>query len=151
MITIKKGDLLNATERIIAHQVNCYGAVGGLAADIFKKWPDAENDYRQVCERLGPLGMIPLGMAQLTGQQKDGHIICNLFGQNLPGADYNRFALTDALKTLGNIARQSGWSVALPYKLSCGICGGNWVEVYNIIETTMYGVECVIYQREGDE
>jgi hypothetical protein len=41
--------------------------------------------------------------------------------------------------------------VALPWRLSCGICGGDWTEVQKIIEETMKGVNCVIYRREGDE
>lgn len=150
MVTIKKGDLLEATEKVIAHQVNCMGVAGGLAADVFAKWPDAENDYRQLTTRI-PYGSTLLGMPQLTGQQKDGHVIANLYGQYLPGADYRPDALGAALRTLGNICKTSGWSVALPYKLSCGICGGNWDEVLAIIEEAMDGVDCVIYQREGDE
>lgn len=150
MITIKKGDLLEATEKVIAHQVNCHGAAGGLAYHVFKKWPDAENDYMQLVTRMN-MKKVLLGLAQHTGQQKDGHIICNLYGQYHPGADYRPDALEKALKRLGEDARIMGWSVALPYKLSCGICGGDWNEVLHIIERTMTGVECVIYQREGDE
>ena len=52
MVTIKNGDLLNATEKVIAHQVNCFGVVGGLAFEIFNKWPDAGNDYDQLVNRL---------------------------------------------------------------------------------------------------
>lgn len=96
MITIKTGDLLKAEEKVIAHQVNCHGATGGLAGVIFRKYRVAENDYMQ----------------------------------------------------LANSARIMGWSVALPYKLSCGICGGDWDEVLKIIERTMEGVDCVIYKKE---
>lgn len=150
MVTIKRGDLLNATEKVIAHQVNCMGIAGGLAADIFEKWPDAGNDYQQLWDRT--VGLVNLlGLPQLTGQQKDGHIIANLYGQYYPGADYRPSALKKALTCLGELARQNGWNVALPYGLSCGICGGDWEEVLGIIEEAMEGVECVIYQREGDE
>ena len=45
MITLKIGDLLEATEDIIAHQVNCQGVAGGLACEIFNKWPEAKLDY----------------------------------------------------------------------------------------------------------
>lgn len=148
MITIKKGDLLEATETVIGHQVNCFGIAGGLAAYVFDKWPDAENDYQQVVYRANPWAL--LGMPQLTGQQADGHIIANIFGQYHPGADYRPDALSEALETLGALARKQGWSVALPYKLSCGICGGDWDEVLDMIECAMDGVDCVIYQREGD-
>ena len=153
MVIIKKGDLLNATEKVIAHQVNCFGIAGGLASDIFAKWPDAKNDYQQLVDRIQSLGIFRgmyLGIPQLTGQQKDGHIIANLYGQYKPGADYRPEALKKSLTCLGEIARQNGWSVALPYKISCGICGGDWDEVLEIIKEEMIGVECAIYQRECD-
>lgn len=149
MVTFKTGDLLKAEEKVIAHQVNCHGAAGGLAYHVFRKWPDAENDYMQLVQRAHPWSI--LGIAQTTGKQKDGHIICNLFGQYQPGADYRPDALEEALTDLGDMARAMGWSVALPYKLSCGICGGDWNEVLEIIERTMEGVDCVIYQREVDQ
>ena len=116
MITIKKGDLLQATEKVIAHQVNCHGVAGGLAAAVFDRYPDAENDYMQMVHRANPWSL--LGMSQLTGQQKDGHIICNLFGQYQPGADYRPDALETALENLATTARVMGWSVALPWRIS---------------------------------
>lgn len=146
MITYKKGNLLNAKEKVIAHQVNCFGVAGGLAADVFKKWPFARSDYYQLTKRIP--GKALLGMAHFTGQQRDGHIICNLYGQFNPGADYNPRKLEQALEMLGNTARIMNWSVALPHGLSCGICGGDWDEVRQIIERTMDGVDCVIYQKE---
>lgn len=148
MVTIKTGDLLKANETIIGHQVNCFGAAAGLAGAVFRKWPYAKNDYLQLIKHIQPRSL--LGMAHFTGQQKDGHIICNLFGQYDAGADYNPKKLEQALEQLGNFARVTGHSVALPWKLSCGICGGDWDEVQRIIERTMDGVECVIYRREGD-
>ena len=153
MVTMKTGDLLQAEETIIAHQVNCCGAAGGLAAAVFEKWPDAMNDYYQILERFEQIGnnQILLGNAQMTGAQDDGHIIANLYGQYYPGEDYRPESLRSALAQLAYAAREQGWSVALPYKLSCGICGGDWNEVKQIIERTMKDVDCVIYQREGDE
>ena len=154
MVKIKTGDLLQAEEMIIAHQVNCCGAAGGLAAAVFEKYPDAENDYYQIidrCHDAGGQGWSLLGMAQPTGMQKDGHIIVNLYGQYYPGEDYRPHVLETALKGLAIIAQNLNTSVALPWKLSCGICGGNWDEVLAMIVNTMHNVECVIYRREGDE
>ena len=151
MITHKKGDLLKAKEKIIGHQVNCFGVSAGLAAAIFRKWPTAEKDYQQLIKRVPPKAL--LGMAQFTGEQRDRnrHVICNLFGQYEPGPAYNPQRLEQALEMLGNTARIMGWSVALPHGLSCGIAGGDWETVLKIIEKTMQGVDCVIYQREYDE
>ena len=154
MITIQTGDLLHAKETIIGHQVNCVGAAGGLAAAVFNKYPDAENDYYQVIDRVqaaGGFGYALLGTTMLTGQQQDDHIIANIFGQLMPGADYRPDDLRSALEMLARCAKAGDWSVALPWRLSCGICGGDWTEVQQIIEETMKDVECVIYRREGDE
>ena len=148
MITHKKGNLLSAKEKVIAHQVNCFGAAAGLAGAIFRKWPAAEQDYQQLIKRVPPKAL--LGMAQFTGEQRDRarHVICNLFGQYEPGPAYNSQRLEQALEMLGNTARIMKWSVALPYKLSCGIAGGDWDEVLEIIERPRDGVDCVIYQKE---
>jgi O-acetyl-ADP-ribose deacetylase (regulator of RNase III) len=154
MVTIKTGDLLHAEETIIAHQVNCCGAAGGLAAAVFEKYPDAANDYYQIidrCRDAGGHGYAILGKALATGMQRDGHIIVNLYGQFYPGEDYRPDALESALKQLAIVAKSLNASVALPYKLSCGICGGDWNEVQQIIKRTMKEVNCVIYQREGDQ
>lgn len=148
MITHKKGDLLKAEEKIIGHQVNCFGVAAGLAAAVFRKWPYAKKDYEGCTTRLPARTL--LGMTHFTGEQRDGHIIANLFGQFEPGPAYNPKKLEQALEQLGNFARTTGYSVALPYKLSCGIAGGDWDEVLQIIERTMDGVDCAIYQREGD-
>lgn len=150
MITTKEGNILEATEVIIAHQVNCFGVAGGLAAAVFDAYPAAERDYMQLVERAQPWRL--KGIAQMTGQQQDGHIIANLFGQYHPGADYRPGDLKAALRMLAQAASRLGVSVALPYKISCGICGGDWEEVFQMIEETMEaeGVECAIYRRKGD-
>lgn len=151
MIQIKQGSLLDAEEPIIAHQVNCFGVAGGLAEKIFEKWLDAKNDYQQITMRsaqfIGGLENL-LGMAQLTGQQPDGKIIANLFGQYFPGADYRPGALRRALENLSTLAKSLGFSVAMPYGISCGICGGDWDEVRQIIEETMQGVDVTLYKLD---
>lgn len=154
MITIKIGDLLEAGETIIGHQVNCCGVAGGLAESVFDKWPYAANDYYHVVKRIredGGQGYVMLGRTQLTGTQKDGHIIANIYGQYYPGQDYRPDVLRMALESLAVKAKALNASVALPWKLSCGICGGNWDEVLPMIEETMKDVQCTIYKREWDE
>ena len=148
MIKEVNGDLLAAAEDIIAHQVNCFGATGGLAAYIFCRWPAAYEDYRQVTGRLGSHGlqMKMLGHAQLTGQQRDGKMLANLYGQYFPGQDYRPAMLERALRALGDFARSTGKSVALPYGLSCGICGGDWTEVREIIGRTLEDVDATLYR-----
>lgn len=154
MIQIKQGSLLDAEETIIAHQVNCFGVAGGLAYHVFEKWPDAKNDYQQITMRssqfMGGLENL-LGMAQLTGHQPDGKIIANLFGQFRPGTDYQPDVLRRTLENLSALAKSLGASVAMPYGISCGICGGDWNEVRQIIEETMQGVDVALYKLDEQE
>lgn len=150
MIRIVKGDLLHCAEDIIAHQVNCKGAAGGLAGVIFKTHPGAFIEYKTLLEST-PDDQQLLGRTFLTEpQDEDGKIIANMFGQYNPGADYRPDALYSALKECAEMARARGYSVALPYKLSCGICGGDWNEVLHLIKKAMRHVDCAIYQREED-
>lgn len=156
MITIKIGDLLNATENIIGHQVNCFGGVAGLAAQIFDKWPGAGQHYHNITEISGlfeenHIGSREenLGRVMFIGPfGKGGPTIANIFGQYYAGADYRPDALRQGLEEVAKYAREKNWSVALPYGLSCGICGGDWTEVQQIINETMEGVNCVLYQKE---
>lgn len=145
MIKVVQGNLLDARDDIIAHQVNCFGAAGGLAESIFDEWPDAKSDYLQVVGRMCGREDDLLGICQLTGRQADGKIIANLFGQLFPGRDFRPRSLELALGQLSALAKDMGASVALPYKLSCGICGGDWREVRQIIERTMVGVDATLY------
>lgn len=150
MIKTKYGDLLRAEETIIAHQVNCFGQAGGLAGHIFREWPDAGSDYYQLVTRMSTHGrqIDLLGMAQLTGQQPDGKIIANLYGQYFPGRDFRPLMLDRALTSLASVAKTMSASVAIPYGISCGICGGDWQLVRRIIEQTMEGVDVTLYSLE---
>lgn len=50
MIKIVKGDILQASEDIIGHQVNCQGVMGaGLAKQIRNKYPHVYDEYRKLC------------------------------------------------------------------------------------------------------
>ena len=48
MIKIFDGDILNASEYILAHQVNCMGIMGsGIAKQIKDKYPEVFEQYRK--------------------------------------------------------------------------------------------------------
>ena len=148
MVTVKSGDLLEATENIICHQVNCFGAAGGLAFDMFERFPDAADQYYAIVDdyRDKMMRQDLLGCAQVVVV---GHLryVANVFGQYYSGSDYRPDELRKALKVVAGFAKDNGLSVAIPHKLSCGICGGDWDEVFQIIEEVFEDVECVIYKR----
>lgn len=147
MIKFKKGNILNASEDIIAHQVNCVGVAGGLAGDIFATFPEAGKQYHAVTTESSELLMKRLGATQIV-LLDSGKYIANLYGQYFPGRDYRPDELKKSLEKLATYARVCKKSVALPHKISCGICGGDWKEVLPMIAETMVDVECAIYQLE---
>lgn len=161
MIRVKEGDLLQAEETIIAHQVNCFGVTGGLAEKIFEKWPEVKADYLGLTAWVGRRDRKALlGLVRLSTVNGQAKLVANLYGQYYPGADYRPDALRSALKELADtikcqdyikcLPEAAKWkpSVAMPYDISCGICGGDWDEVRQIIEETMQGVDVTLYKLE---
>jgi len=148
-VIIMHGDLLETPFQFIAHQVNCMGVMGaGLAKQIAQRYPFIYAAYRDYCadwdfseELLGKA----FGVGCNDGHT--GHIIYNLFGQYKYGRDKkytNEAALEEALWRMIDDIRfewsQQGDSgigqicIAIPYKIGCGLGGGNWEEVKAIFE-----------------
>lgn len=167
-IKIVQGNLLDANENIIVHQVNCQGVMGGgVARQIKEKWPNVYNHYMRMVntvekrsiprERL--LGMVCWDIVQ-EKIRDGGHDkwIASIFGQ----LDYNRNgerklqtdydALKKGLIEVANNADQDGESVAMPYMIGCGRGGGNWSKVlemiYEVFEP-LENVDAVLYEYIG--
>jgi len=159
MIEIITGDLLLAKEQYICHQTNCISkGAAGIAQAIFDKYP-----YSDVySNRMEP--DVP-GTIKIVGNGQDQRYIVNIFAQYYPGSPQYPLSNKDGTRVrekyfyqcLLRIAKLSDLkSVAFPWKIGCGIGGGNW-EVYlgnltnfaNFVEKK--GVRVCVYRREGDE
>lgn len=141
MIEYIKGNLLTEKCDIICHQVNCIGVMGaGIAAQIKHKWKNVFEQYASICH-------IPQHSEDLLGdcqiiKVEDPNIsyVANLFGQNLVGRNgvmTNYQALEEAMQSVVEFVLQeypNGCTVGFPYKIGCGIAGGNWEIVISIIE-----------------
>ncbi|MCY9737526.1 macro domain-containing protein [Paenibacillus alvei] len=143
------GDILNAREDIIGHQVNCQGVMGsGLAKQIKDKYPAAYIKYKQVCYKFTPEKM--LGCCQLVYDKESDKWIANLFGQLNYGREEQLYtdysALTAYLWALKNEAISRGLSVALPYNLGCGLANGDWNIVHQIIDAVFYDSVVTLYK-----
>ena len=95
-IEIRPGDLLVSGAPIIAHQVNCMGAMGaGVAKAIKVKYFGVYDIYRRRCA-------------------KDGI----------------------TLRLLCDFAEKKGIPrIAMPYRIGCGLAGGDWRIVEKIISS----------------
>ena len=135
MIKESIGDVLQASEEIIAHQTNCKGVMGaGVALQIKNKLLRKidYDSYRNLCIECGNT---LLGSVQFLHTQS-GKIIANVFGEDVPtgrGLDTNYDALKEGIKFVEEYARICKKNVAIPGLMGCGLAGGDWNVVYNDI------------------
>lgn len=140
MIQIVQGNVLNASENLICHQVNCKGVMGaGLAKQIKIRYPEVFRAYQELCNQQG---------SKLLGKAYVVKRIVNIFGQNEYGTssrktDYK--ALEKAFKALHKNL-PSKISLAFPYNFGCGLAGGDWNTVYHLIEQCFENREIKIYK-----
>lgn len=158
MIKIVTGDLLQAKENIIGHQVNCQGVMGsGVAKQIRDKYRNVYSEYRNsvenVAENYGLDKNVLLGTVQgvVVGEDK---WVANMFGQLHYGYDGKQYTNTNALyicfKKLRKVAEENGYSVALPYGIGCYRGGADWKEVENLLLKAFDGYEVTLYKyHEG--
>lgn len=153
MIENVNGNIFNGSENIIAHQTNCLGVMGGgIALQVKNLYPEVYEKYRNLCLKYKNYSKDLLGYAQIL-KTNDGKYIANCFGQNNIGfglqTDYESLKLS--LKQVCEYSERNNLSIALPYKIGCGLAGGDWNIVEKIIEDIFdnSNVKCVIYNYQG--
>ena len=123
MIKTIHGDLMEAKETYIVHQVNCYGAMGrGVAAQIRSKYPDVYRRYQEYCadhfakKLLGKVLLVPTD---------DGKVVCNVFGQERFGVGKMHTDIAALSKALTSLAKIVPYNepIAMPYMIGCGLGG----------------------------
>lgn len=154
MIKIVKGDLLQATENIIGHQVNCQAKMNsGVAKAVRQNHLLAYNMYMSMVKRYvdADLRKELLGKCQVVNVGADKYV-ANLFGQynyGYDGAKYtNELALYESFKSLRELAEQTGLSVALPYLLGCERGGADWTVVEGYLLKAFEGYEVTLYKLD---
>lgn len=145
MLTVKRGDILNAEQGLILHQVNCQGVMGsGVAKAIRNKWPVVYQKYNRICAaNCANEGEGLLGLFQRVAVG-EGMWVGNLFGQQFygrnPGSRYTSYdALDAALETAAGFCREHNISMVHYPMLGAGLGNGNW----NVIQ-------CLIQQHIGE-
>ena len=139
---IVNDDILNAKENIIVHQVNDRGYMGaGLALQIKNKYPNVYSSYRKHAneQALGKIQLIKINEHQM---------ICNMFSQRgisrtHKTTDYE--LMKECLKKLAKLEQDTHITIAIPYKIGCGLAGGDWNIVLKLIQELI--PNAVIYKR----
>lgn len=144
MIKIVKGNLLNCKEDIIVHQVNCQGVFGGgLALQIANLSPEVERQYIAYCDVFG------FDYEKLKGQvliAKDGNLnVANIFSQR-PDFTTDYKAMKECFTTLRDLVKTTGLTLAMPYKIGCGIANGDFDKVLDIILEVFSDIDVTLYK-----
>lgn len=135
---IVNGDLFNAKESILMHQVNCLGVMGsGVAKTVKEYYPKCEQGYRQFIDEFEDV----LGSCYVYNDKEDGKTILNVFGQDKCGnfgvfTDYKALknGIIEGMNTLHEIGYPMPYNIAIPYLMSCDRGGGDWNEVQDMLE-----------------
>lgn len=134
MIKVIDGDLLNAPEKYIVHQVNCKGVMGaGVARQVKEKYPEVFMVYKSLTNRHRDNSFKLLGKA-LLAVANDGKRFWNVFGEDNYGHTGLYTKYDDLENGLHAVFQNSKGDVAIPYKIGCGYGGGDWNIVYSMIE-----------------
>ena len=132
---IKEGNILDIKQGIICQQVNCAGAMGaGLALQIKNKYPVVYEHYSDLYKR----DRLKLGEVLIT-MVETGLCIASLCGQKNYGrrglyTDYNALQLCFTKLKAYN---KSLLPIYIPLGIGCGLAGGDWNKVKEIIEATL--------------
>ena len=154
MIKYVKGDLLDAPQKIVVHQVNCQGVMGsGVAKALRDKYPQVYTNYKAFIDaQIKDNFFYPdftnkdlLGMIQFVKVGED-RFVCNLFGQNNYLPRTKRHTDYSALHVGFNDLRSATpEDIAMP-KIGCGLGGGDWKLVVPIIESVFNDRDIYVYE-----
>lgn len=143
MITIVQGDLLEATEKYIAHQCNSVTTTGSnLARSVFLRFPYADI-YRERVYGQDPKPEQLPGNIVVRGNGMDQRFVINMIGQYYPGrAKYSSSsrdgwnarltAFKECLRKILEIPELE--SIAFPFMIGCGAAGGDWSQYQPILQ-----------------
>ena len=132
MVTTIQGNILEVESGIICHQVNSRGVAGaGLALQIRNKWPDWFCEYqRDTISRLGTVhwhevkslhNRAVLSVASLYALEN--------YGTKIRQTNYAYLAKC----LLAVEAQSSGEQIYIPHGIGCGLGGGDWAIVSELI------------------
>ncbi len=124
---LKSGDI-----NVLAHQVNLQGVMGaGIAKQIREAFPNVYELYREAV-RTHELGLANVQLVRVGPSQW----IANIAGQSKFGRGGNHTdygALRMAFSDLAEFLDGTSLRVGLPYGFGCGLAGGDWSIVSQII------------------
>ena len=133
---------MGSKEQVILHQVNVFGAIGGVAEQLAKKYGTEYDMYKKFCFDNNCDYDVLKGKYLRTGR------VVHCFTQD-PNwkTDYTSLdvCLNDFFKENSDVT-----VIAIPYKYGCGIASGRWETVESIFLdiSNKYNKDVVVYKLE---
>lgn len=134
MIEYLKKDITTVDAGVVAHGVNCQGAMGsGVAGALRRKYPKIFLRYKNICDLYVKTPDWMLGIVDFVDidgvEGEPALIVANCFTQENYGRDSKRYASVDAVKRSIDTAVQTAIAAGLPFympKIGCGLGGLSW-------------------------
>lgn len=135
MIEYRQGDLLKQSDiDVICHQANCFCVMGGgIALQIAKQYPMAkEADDKTIVGDKSKLGTCSYAYDHYRKQ----HIV-NMYSQYAfgEGLQTNYEALKKCLLEVRDEFCSKNLTIGFPKYLGCGLAGGDWEIVHNLLKS----------------
>jgi len=154
MLTEVKGDLLETPCKYIAHGVNCQGVMGsGVARALYEKWPIVRESYYEWFKHStppptehGPFSKPSnyLGITDYVDCGDKTVINCFIQEHYIPRGPCH-LDYTALRHCFDSIVASKIKEVAIP-KIGCGLAGGDWENVKDIInEITGDKTKVIVY------
>ncbi|MBR0411514.1 MAG: hypothetical protein IJI25_11050 [Eubacterium sp.] len=146
------GDIIRDGHGIICHQVNYHGVMGGGVAASIRDKLLSEEQYRDYQKYCITRGLKALGTV-LYSETEIG-LIANMFCQNehFNNGLTNYACMEKCFKDIRTVAEKKQCDVCIPGYIGCGIAGGNWGKVREIIDRVFQesNVEALIIYWEKE-
>jgi len=144
-----KGDLIEIAKKggefnTIMHGANCFSTMGsGIAKQIKDNFPNAyladTKDPRSPLQRLGDFSW-----EIEKSENEDSLAVINLYQQFEPGRNLDYDALRLGLRKVNFIFKNH--QIGLPKFMGCGIAGGDWNIVEQIIKEELKDCKVTIVE-----
>lgn len=153
-IQIIEGDLLETSNEVIIHQVNCYSIGSGVALALINKWPIIKEKHSKACSSCNPDDLI--GKIQPV-KVNINQCVINLFSQKNYGYDGKMYTSYDAVnsclkKVKDYMVANNFKRLALPYKMCSCRGGANWNVIMALIKANFEDsdIKIEIYKLDKD-
>ncbi len=169
MVKMYNGDILNAKTDFIMHQVNCRGVMNSGVAKSLRNFNEGIfTHYRSKYEYCEKHNIPLLGNNDYYWVENHGKSQCivSMFAQSDWGYDGKQYTNYESFQTClrqfkadyplwvedidnnhNKIFRKV--SVALPYNIGCCRGGGNWPDIYTIIERELVDYDVELWRLDA--